>query len=92
MIKAVGKVRLLILDDFLLTPVDQAARTTLLDIIEERYDKAATIITTQIPVDQWHGLIGESTMADAILDRLVYASHRIALQGESLRKKKKLSV
>lgn len=91
MIKAVGKVPLLILDDFLLTPVDQAARTTLLDIIEERYDKGSTIIATQIPVEQWHGLIGESTMADAILDRLVYASHRIALQGESLRKKKKLS-
>ncbi|WP_432803742.1 ATP-binding protein [Chitinophaga horti] len=67
---------------------DQAARTTLLDIIEERYDKAATIIATQIPVEQWHNLIGESTMADAILDRLVYASHRLTLQGESLRKKK----
>lgn len=91
MIKAAGKVPLLILDDFLLTPVDQAARTTLLDIFEERYDKAATIIATQIPVEQWHALIGESTMADAILDRLVYTSHRLTLQGESLRKKKKLS-
>lgn len=91
LIKAAGKAPLLILDDFLLSSVDQAARTTLLDIIEERYDKGSMILATQIPVEQWHGLIGESTMADAILDRLVYASHRITLQGESLRKKKKLS-
>jgi len=91
MIRAIGKAPLLILDDFLLTPVDQSARTALLDIVEERYDKGATIIATQIPVAQWHELIGESTMADAILDRLVYSSHRIELTGESLRKKKKLS-
>jgi DNA replication protein DnaC len=91
MIRTAGKVPLLIIDDFLLTPVDQAARAALLDLVEERYDKGATIIATQIPVDQWHPLIGESTMADAILDRLVYSSHRITLAGESLRKKKKLT-
>ncbi len=91
MIKATGKAPLLILDDFLLTPVDQAARTALLDLVEERYDKEATIIATQIPVAQWHDIIGESTIADAILDRLVYSSHRIELTGESLRKKKALS-
>jgi DNA replication protein DnaC len=91
MIKTIGKAPLLILDDFLLTPVDQAGRSALLDLVEERYDKAATIIATQIPVPEWHGLIGESTVADAILDRLVYSSHRIELTGESLRKKKKLS-
>ena len=79
------------LDDFLLTPVDQAGRSALLDLVEERYDKASTIIATQIPVAEWHGLIGESTVADAILDRLVYSSHRIELTGESLRKKKTLS-
>ncbi|WPV70548.1 IS21-like element helper ATPase IstB [Chitinophaga sp. LS1] len=91
LIKAIAKIPLIMLDDFLLTTVDQAAGSTLLDLIEERYEKKATIIATQIPVDQWHGLIGESTMADAILDRLVYSSHRIALTGESFRKKKKLS-
>jgi DNA replication protein DnaC len=91
MIRTIGKAQLLILDDFLLTPLDQAAHTALLDIVEERYDKGATIIATQIPVAQWHGLIGESTMADAILDRLVYSSYRIELTGESLKKKKKLS-
>jgi len=92
MIKSIGKAPLLILDDFLLTPVEQAGRAALLDLVEERYDKAATIIATQIPVADWHGLIGESTVADAILDRLVYSSHRIELTGESLRKKKTLSV
>lgn len=91
MIKNTGKAPLLILDDFLLTPVDQSARTAILDLVEERYDKGSTIIATQIPVAQWHSLIGESSMADAILDRLVYSSHRIELTGESLRKKKKLS-
>jgi DNA replication protein DnaC len=91
MIKTIGKAPLLILDDFLLTPVDQTGRSALLDLVEERYDKAATIIATQIPVAEWHGLIGESTVADAILDRLVYSSHRIELTGESLRKKKTLS-
>ena len=91
MVKSIGKAPLLILDDFLLTPVDQAGRSALLDLVEERYDKAATIIATQIPVADWHGLIGESTVADAILDRLVYSSHRIELTGESLRKKKTLS-
>lgn len=92
MIKSIGKAPLLILDDFLLAPVEQAGRSALLDLVEERYDKAATIIATQIPVAEWHGLIGESTVADAILDRLVYSSHRIELTGESLRKKKTLSV
>jgi len=91
MIKSIGKAPLLILDDFLLTPVEQAGRAALLDLVEERYDKAATIIATQIPVAEWHGLIGESTVADAILDRLVYSSHRIELTGESLRKKRTLS-
>lgn len=90
-IKAIGKAPLLILDDFLLTPIDQAGRSALLDLIEERYEKNATIMATQIPVAEWHSLIGESTVADAILDRLVYSSHRIELAGESLRKKRNLS-
>ncbi|TDE08174.1 ATP-binding protein, partial [Dyadobacter psychrotolerans] len=63
----------------------------LLDVIEERYDKSSTIIATQIPVSKWHGLIGENTIADAILDRIVFSSHRIELEGDSLRKKKQLS-
>jgi DNA replication protein DnaC len=61
-----------------------------MDIIENRYDRASTIIASQIPIAEWHQTIGEGTIADAILDRLVYSSHRIDLYGESLRKNKKL--
>jgi DNA replication protein DnaC len=81
----------LILDDFGLVNIDQHARNVLMDVIEERHEKSSTIIATQIPVAKWHGLIGENTIADAILDRIVFSSHRIELDGESLRKKKQLS-
>ncbi len=91
LIKRIQRAALFILDDFGLTAIDQAARNVLLDVIEERYDKSSTIIATQIPVAKWHGLIGENTIADAILDRIVFSSHRVELNGESLRKKKQLS-
>lgn len=66
------------------------ARATMLDLLEDRYEKSSIIIATQIPVEKWHGLIGESTIADAILDRIAFSSHRIELEGESMRRKKKL--
>ncbi|WP_409014341.1 ATP-binding protein [Dyadobacter sp. CY326] len=91
LIKRIQRAELLILDDFGLVSIDQPARNVLLDVIEERYDKSSTIIATQIPVSKWHGLIGENTIADAILDRIVFSSHRIELEGDSLRKKKQLS-
>ena len=90
LLKRIQKMDLLILDDFGLNPFDQYARQALMDILEDRYGKSSTIVVSQIPVAQWHGTIGEGTIADAILDRLVHASHRISLDGESLRKKKKL--
>jgi DNA replication protein DnaC len=61
----------------------------LLEILEQRYGRRSTIITSQSPVDKWHGLIGDPTYADAILDRIVHNAHRIVLTGESLRKKRK---
>lgn len=67
-------------------PLDAAARHDLLEILEERYGRRATIITSQIPVDQWHDVIGNPTYADAILDRLVHNAHRINLAGHSLRR------
>jgi len=91
LIKRLQRTPLLILDDFGLVHMDQHARNVLMDVIEERHEKSSTIIATQIPVDKWHGLIGESSIADAVLDRIVYSSHRIELNGESLRKKKQLS-
>ena len=78
---------LLIIDDFGIQPFDQASRSTLLEIIEDRHGKRSTIITSQLPIKQWHDVIGEKTVADAILDRLVHNAGRIELNGESLRKK-----
>jgi len=77
----------LILDDFGLSPFDDKARLALLDILEDRHGRKSTIILSQLPVASWHGLIGDSTIADAIMDRIVYGAHRIELKGESLRKK-----
>lgn len=80
------KCPLVILDDFGLQALDQHARETLMDIIDDRYNKTSTIIASQIPVSAWYDIIGEGTIADAILDRIVNSSHRIKLDGESLRK------
>jgi DNA replication protein DnaC len=81
---------LLIIDDFGLHPFDNYTRQALMDVVEAKYNKASIIICSQLPVSQWHQLIGEGTIADAILDRLIHASHRIVLNGESLRKNRKL--
>lgn len=83
----IEKQDLLILDDFGLQPLDLQSRTVLMDIMEDRHGKRSTIITSQLPVKQWYDVIGEKTVADAILDRIVHRSQRIALEGESLRKK-----
>ena len=81
-----SKATLLILDDFGLQALDNQAREILLDIIDDRFDQQATIVCSQIPVSAWYDIIGEGTIADAVLDRLVNTSHRIDLNGESLRK------
>ena len=78
--------QLLILDDWGLTPLDTQARLALLQIIEDRHNKYATIITSQLPVTTWHQYIDDSTIADAILDRIIHQAIRINLEGESLRK------
>jgi len=79
-------VQLLILDDWGLEPLDAAARHDLFEIFEERYGCRSTIITSQIPMDKWHDVIGDPTYADAILDRIVHTAHRINLTGHSLRR------
>lgn len=86
LINSVQKAKLLILEDFGLIPFDQNGRQALMDIVEFKYGQSSLIITSQIPVSTWHQAIGEGTIADAILDRIVHSSHRITLQGESLRK------
>lgn len=85
-IRKLNKTNLLILDDFGLQAFDNFARETLMDIIDDRFGRASTIISSQLPVSTWYEIIGENTIADAILDRLVNSSHRIDLKGESLRK------
>lgn len=90
--KRIKRSQLLILDDFGLSPFDSQTRQAMMDLIEDRHDQASTIIASQIPVSGWYELIGESTIADAILDRIVNSSHRINLEGESLRKKKATNI
>lgn len=77
---------LLIIDDFGLQAFDNFARETLLEIIDERFNNGSTIMSSQLPVSAWYEIIGENTIADAILDRLVNSSHRIDLKGDSMRK------
>ena len=84
--RSLNGVQLLILDDWGLDPLDGGARRDLYEILEERYGRRSTILTSQVPVDKWHEIIGNPTYADAILDRLVHNAHRINLDGESLRR------
>lgn len=83
-----AKTSLLILDDFGLMRLEQQQQFDLMEIIEDRHGKTSTIIASQLPVGSWYEVIGEATIADAILDRMVHSSHRIELKGESLRRKK----
>ena len=81
---------LLILDDFGLQPLDNQNRSALMELIEDRHGKKSTIITSQLPVKEWYDVIGEKTVADAILDRLVHDAHRIDIEGDSMRKNRKI--
>ncbi|MGX9432555.1 ATP-binding protein, partial [Bradyrhizobium sp. LeoA1S1] len=82
-----GRVQLLILDDWGLSVLTVAERRDLLEILEDRHGRASTIVTSQLPVDTWHEVIGDPTYADAVLDRLVHNAHRLQLAGESMRKR-----
>lgn len=85
-LKKLSNIDVLIMDDFGLQAFDNSAREALMDIIDDRYQKTSTILCSQIPVAAWYDIIGEGTIADAILDRIVHSSHRIDLKGASLRK------
>jgi DNA replication protein DnaC len=84
--RSLNGAQLLILDDWGLEPLDGGARRDLYEILEERYGRRSTILTSQVPVDKWHEVIGDPTYADAILDRLVHNANRIDLSGDSLRR------
>lgn len=83
---ALSQTRLLIIDDWGMEPITQAQRCDLMEIMDDRHEHAATLIVSQLPVDQWYTCIGDNTLADAILDRLVHNAYRLNLKGESMRK------
>jgi len=88
LLRSLSRVDLLVLDDWGPEPLDAAQRRDLLEIVEDRYDARSIMITSQLPVDRWYEIIGDPTLADAILDRIVHNAYRIELSGESLRKRR----
>jgi DNA replication protein DnaC len=80
----------LVLGDFLLAPLTDTERRDLLEVLEDRYGKTSTVITSQLPTKSWHEALGDPTIADAICDRLVHNSHVLSLRGSSLRRQKGL--
>src|SRR5919202_752194 len=87
MLKGLAREQLLILDDWGLAPLTAEQRRDLLEIVDDRHGRAATIVTSQLPVPAWHEWIADPTLGDAILDRLVHNAHRIELKGESMRRR-----
>jgi len=88
LLKTLARAKLLILDDWGMAPLSPEQRRDILEIMDDRFGRASTIVTSQFPVDHWHQLIGDPTLADAILDRIVHNAHRLTLSGESLRARK----
>jgi DNA replication protein DnaC len=88
LIAPINKCEVLILDDLLISPLSREEQRELLEIVEERYDRKATVITSQLPVKAWHDAMQDPTLADAILDRLVHNAYKLELKGESMRRKR----
>lgn len=88
LIAPIIKCEVLILDDLLISPLTREEQRELLEIVEERYDRKATIVTSQLPVKAWHDAMQDPTLADAILDRLVHNAYKLELKGESMRRKR----
>ena len=84
--RQLAKADLLVLDDFGLAPLSADTVRDLLEILDDRYDRRSTLITSQLPLDQWHAYLADRTVADAILDRIIHNAYRVELSGESLRK------
>jgi DNA replication protein DnaC len=85
-LRSLAKIDLVVLDDWLVAPPSDGNRRDLLEILDDRYDRKSTMICSQLPVELWHQTIGDPTLADAILDRMVHNAYRLEMQGESLRK------
>jgi DNA replication protein DnaC len=89
-LRSLAKADLLLLDDFAIGPLADQSKRDLLEILDDRYEKSATIITSQLEVKQWHAYLDDPTLADAILDRVVHNAYQLDLSGESIRKLKSL--
>lgn len=88
LLQKLARVQLLVIDDWGIAPLAEMERRDILEILEDRYDACSTIMTSQAPVNKWHDTIGDPTLADAILDRVVHNAHKIRMKGESVRKTK----
>jgi DNA replication protein DnaC len=88
LLRSLARIDLLIIDDWGPEKLDDQQRRDLLEIVEDRHERRSTIVTGQVPVDRWYEIIGNPTMADAVLDRLLHNAYRIELTGESLRKRR----
>jgi DNA replication protein DnaC len=89
MLARLGRVDVMVIDDWAMAPMNEAERRDFWEICEERYQRRSTILTSQLPISRWHEQIGDPTLADGILDRLVHNAHRIEMKGESMRKRAK---
>jgi DNA replication protein DnaC len=88
LLQKIARADVLVLDDFLIAPLKDHERRDLLEVLEDRYDRGSTVITTQVPTKSWHEALGDPTIADAICDRLVHNAHVVSLRGPSMRKRK----
>jgi IstB-like ATP binding protein len=91
LMRSLERTRLLIIDDWGPEPLNAEQRRDLLEIVDDREGKGSLLITSQVPIGRWHEIIGDPTLGDAILDRVIHRSHRIELKGESLRKRQALA-
>src|SRR5437660_5589803 len=87
-LETIARTDVLVIDDFVMAPLNEQERRDFLEICDDRYNRRSTVLTSQLPVEKWHAQIGDPTVADSILDRLVHNAYRIELSGDSLRKKK----
>jgi DNA replication protein DnaC len=87
LLEKLARTQLLIIDDFGLSPLTDSERRDLLEVLEDRYGRRATLVTSQLPFEHWHAVVGDTTFADAIIDRLIHSAYRITLKGASMRRK-----
>jgi DNA replication protein DnaC len=87
LLEKLARTQLLIIDDFGLSPLSDNERRDLLEVLEDRYGRRSTLVTSQLPLEHWHAVAGDTTFADAIMDRLIHSAHRITLKGASMRRK-----